>query len=110
MGTGVARQGILGEFEHLVMLAVLRHPEGVFGAGIGRELEARAGRRVSRGALYSALERLHRKGFLRWSVESEAPDRGGHPRRRFEVTREGRLALREYQRAIRGLLVGLEDL
>lgn len=107
---GVARQGILGEFEHLVMLAVLRHPDGVFGAGIGRELESRAGRRVSRGALYSALERLHRKGFLQWSVESEAPDRGGHPRRRFEVTRQGRLALREYQRAIRGLLVGITEL
>lgn len=106
----MGKLGTLGEFEHLVMLAVLRHRDGVYSASIGRELEDRAGRRVSRGALYSALERLEQKGFLTWQVESAGPDRGGHPRRLFEVTRSGRAALSEYRRAIQNLSVGIEKL
>jgi len=99
--------GTLGEFEHLVLLAVLRHPEGVVGSLIGRELEERAGRRVSRGALYSALDRLERKRYLKWQVETSTPERGGHPRRRFLVTREGRSAVAAYQRAVGRLLAGV---
>lgn len=106
----MTRHGSLGEFEHLVLLAVLRHPAGVFGSAIGRELEDRAGRRVSRGALYSALDRLEQKGHLSWTMEDSPPDRGGHPRRSFAVTRLGRTALREYQRAVRNLSQGIEEL
>lgn len=105
----MARQGALGEFEHLLLLAVLRHPDGAVSGRIGRELEERAGRRVSRGALYSALDRLEQKGFVRWSVEDSGPERGGHPRRRFAVTRAGRAAVREYQQAVRNLIVGIEE-
>jgi PadR family transcriptional regulator PadR len=105
----MARQSALGEFEHLVLLAILRHSDGVFGSGIGRELEERAGRRVSRGALYSTLDRLERKGHIAWTIEEAGPHRGGHPRRRFVVTRTGRAALREYRRAVQNLLVGIEE-
>jgi DNA-binding PadR family transcriptional regulator len=104
------RHGSLGEFEHLVLLALLRHPDGVFGVGIGRELEERAGRRVSRGALYAALDRLEQKGFLRWSLEEAGPERGGHPRRRFLITRVGHRAVRDYQRAIHNLTADVEGL
>lgn len=103
----MSQYGALGEFEHLVLLAVLRHPDGVIGSAIGRELEARAGRRISRGALYSALVRLEEKGYLRWEVEGDPPERGGHPRRRFHVTKDGRGAVTGYQRAIRRLLEGV---
>lgn len=103
----MADYGTLGEFEHLVLLAVLRHRDGVIGSAIGRELEERAGRRVSRGALYSALDRLERKRYLAWQVEDETPERGGHPRRRFRVTREGRQAVSDYQRAVKRLLAGV---
>lgn len=103
----MSQYGALGEFEHLVLLAVLRHPDGVIGSAIGRELEARAGRRISRGALYSALVRLEEKGYLRWEVEGDPPERGGHPRRRFRVTKDGRDAVTGYQRAIRRLLEGV---
>jgi DNA-binding PadR family transcriptional regulator len=99
----------LGEFEHLVLLAVLRQPDGMGSARIGRELEERAGRRVSRGALYSALDRLEAKGFLAWEVDASPPERGGHPPRRFTVTREGRRALSDYRRAIDRLSVGVEE-
>jgi PadR family transcriptional regulator len=105
----MARQSTLGEFEHLVLLAILRHADGVFGSHIGRDLEARAHRRVSRGALYATLDRLERKGFISWSLEDGGPERGGHPRRRFLVTRAGRATLRAYRRAVQNLLVGIEE-
>jgi DNA-binding PadR family transcriptional regulator len=108
--TSMTRHGSLGEFEHLVLLAVLRHENGVLGSQIGRELEARARRRVSRGALYATLDRLRQKGFLTWTIEPAGPDRGGHPRRLFTITRAGRSAVREYGRAVRSLSAGIEDL
>lgn len=107
---GIKRQGSLGEFEHLVLLAILRHPDGVFGSHVGRELEERAGRRVSRGALYATLDRLERKRYLRWTMEEGGPERGGHPRRRFGITPDGHAVLREYRRAIANLAVGVEEL
>ena len=103
------RQSALGEFEHLVLLAILRHADGVIGSGIGREIEERAQRRVSRGALYATLDRLERKGYVSWTIEDAGPERGGHPRRRFIVTRAGRGTLREYRRAVQNLLVGIEE-
>ena len=106
----MTRQATLGEFEHLVLLAILRHPQGVFGSRIGRELEERAGRRVSRGALYATLDRLEQKGYLAWKIEETVPDRGGHPRRLFMVTRTGRAAVKSYGRAVRSLAAGIEDL
>jgi DNA-binding PadR family transcriptional regulator len=102
--------GSLGEFEHLVLLAILRHPDGVFGSLVGRELEERAGRRVSRGALYATLDRLERKRFLRWTMEEGGPERGGHPRRRFVATAAGLSAVRDYRRAVERLVMGIEEL
>lgn len=106
----MSRQGSLGEFEQLVLLAVMQLAEDAYGARISEELESKAGRRVSRGALYSALDRLERKDFLTWRIEGSTPDRGGLPRRRFRVTRDGVDALREYRDAVRRLSSGLDDL
>jgi DNA-binding PadR family transcriptional regulator len=103
------RHSTLGEFEHLVLLAVLRQADGMGSARIGRELEERAGRRVSRGALYATLDRLERKGFLAWRLEEAGPERGGHQPRRFTVTRAGRVAVREYGHAIARLSTGVEE-
>ena len=105
----MTRQASLGEFEQLLLLAVLRLGDAAFGARIGEELEEKAGRRVSRGALYSSLDRLERKGFLAWEVEPPSAARGGHPARRFSLTPPGLEALREHQRAYRELAAGLED-
>jgi DNA-binding PadR family transcriptional regulator len=105
----VTRQASLGEFEQLLLLAVLRLDDEAFGARIGEELEHKAGRRVSRGALYSSLDRLERKRYLEWKVEAPTEQRGGHPARCFSLTRAGLEALREHQRAYRRLAAGLED-
>ena len=103
------RQAALGEFEQLVLLAVLRLADGASGTLISGELEEKADRRVSRGALYSSLDRLESKGFLTWRIEGSTPERGGHPVRLFSVTEPGLKALQEQQRALRNLAEGLDE-
>lgn len=106
----MTRQASLGEFEQLVLLAALRLGEDAYANGISAELETRAARRVTRGALYSTLDRLEAKGYLTWSVEAATPDRGGHPARRFRVTAQGLSALRQHQAAYTRLSAGIEEL
>jgi PadR family transcriptional regulator PadR len=103
------RQSTLGEFEQLVLLAILQLEDEAYGPNISEELETKAGRRVSRGALYSSLDRLEQKGLLRWKIEAATSTRGGYPKRRFEVTRPGIAALREYRKALTNLWAGLEE-
>ncbi len=98
----------LGEFEQLVLLAALRSGDQAFGPEIARELERSIGRLVTRGALYSTLNRLEAKGLLTWAAEKPGPDRGGHIRRLFEVTPDGLAALRENRAALLTLWSGLE--
>lgn len=85
----------LGEFELLVLLAVLRAGDEPYANRVRDDLEANAGRSVTRGALYRTIDRLTDKGFLAWELTpSEVPERGGHPMRRLLVTEEGREAVR----------------
>ena len=80
----------LGEFELLVILAILRQSEAPYANRVRDDLEAHAGRSVTRGALYRTLDRLKTKGLIVWELEpSGTPERGGHPMRRLSVTREG---------------------
>ena len=104
----MGRQGFLGEFEQMVLLAILRLGAEATGPGIGGELEARAGRRVSRGALYSSLDRLERKGLLRWKAGATS-ERGGQPVRNFELTEPGLESLRTSMQALLNLSSGLES-
>ena len=106
----MTRQASLGEFEQLVLLAILGLGEVATGPNISGTLEEKAARSVSRGALYSALDRLESKDFLTWRVEPSTPERGGHPARLFTVTEAGLDAIREHQRALRNLTDGLEDI
>lgn len=96
-------KGYLGEFEQMVLLVVVGRGNDVAGVEISRALEADAGRSVSRGALYTTLERLHKKGLLEWRIEPGDIARSGLPRRHFTVTEEGLSALK----ASREILVGL---
>lgn len=100
----------LGEFEQLVMLAVIRLNESARALDIREEIQEKAQRRVSRGALYATLERLEEKGFVSWATEPTTPERGGIPRRRFFATDAGLAALRASQQALANLRAGLEDL
>jgi len=98
----------LGEFEQMVLLAILQLKDEAYALSVLGELGQRVGRSVSRGTLYKTLERLEAKGYLRWSAEEGTPERGGHPRRRFTVTGRGVTALRESRNAFRKLWEGLD--
>jgi DNA-binding PadR family transcriptional regulator len=100
----------LGEFEQLLLLAVLRLDADAYGLDIARELEARAGRSVSRGALYTSLDRLEDKGLLRWRVAAGTPARNGLPRRLYSVTPAGVTALRASRDTLRRMWQGLDHL
>lgn len=101
------REG-LGEFEQLVMLVVIRLKDQAFAPEIARELDESAGRGVTRGALYSTLNRLEAKGLLDWAPEDPGQDRGGHVRRLFSVTPDGLVALRERRETLLTLWEGIE--
>ena len=103
-------RAFLGEFEQMVLLAVLQLREGAFGPGIARELEMKAGRQVSRGALYTTLDRLVRKGFLRWEIEAATSETRGNRRRRFAVTPDGVDELAHAREAFRNLSEGLDGM
>ena len=100
----------LGEFEQMVLLAVLRLREQAFALAIIRELDREAGRAVSRGALYKTLERMEGKGYVTWSTEASTPERGGHPRRLFTVTPVGIEVLRTSREALTRLWKGLDPI
>ena len=99
-----------GEFEQMVLLAILRLREGAYALAIIRELDRQVDRAVSRGALYKTLERLEAKGLVAWSTEAATPDRGGHPRRLFAVTPAGIEVLRTSRDALFRLWDGLDPI
>jgi PadR family transcriptional regulator len=99
----------LGEFEQLLLLAVLRLDANAYGVELARELEARAGRSVSRGHLYTSLDRLEDKGLLRWKAVAGGAERGGLPRRLYSVTPAGVATLRASRDTLRRMWRGLED-
>lgn len=98
----------LGEFEHLVLLAVAHLGDRGYGLGIRREIERRTGRSVSIGAVYATLERLEGKGHVS-SWEGEAtPRRGGRAKRHYRLQPAGARALLMARHAIDRMWEGLE--
>src|ERR1051326_5925897 len=99
----------LGEFEQIVMLAILRLPENAYGMRIRMEIKDVASRDASLGAVYTTLERLEDKGFLSsWVGEATEP-RAGRAKKYFKITASGISALQSALRATESLKVGLES-
>jgi DNA-binding PadR family transcriptional regulator len=98
----------LGEFEQLLLLAILRLGSEAFAPDVSRELESKADRRVSRGHLYTSLDRLEEKGLLRWKVAAGTAVRDGLPRRAYTVTPAGMAALRASRDVLQRMWRGLE--
>ena len=99
----------LGEFEQMVLLAILRKDGDAYGVEVRRELEERAGRTVTRGAFYTTLDRLQSKGLLEWTSRPVAGWRGGRPQRHFSVTAAGLEQLRKSHEALVSLWDGLDQ-
>ena len=87
----------LGEFEHIIVLALLR-----------LEIESRTSREVSIGAVYATLERLETKGYVKSHRGDPTPERGGRSKRFFRVTPRGVAAVNRTQRALQSMTEGLD--
>jgi len=98
----------LGELETLILLATLRLGEGAYGVSIRDEIRHRTGKWLSRGAIYTAITRLERKGFLTSVLGEPSPVRGGRAKRFFSVTRSGSRALQASTRAVDRMREGLD--
>ncbi len=98
----------LGEFEQLVLLAILRLGDDAYGVTIRAELADRARRDIAPGALYTALERLEVKGLITSRMGDPTPQRGGRAKRYVTVTAAGRKALTRAVQTYERMLDGLE--
>jgi DNA-binding PadR family transcriptional regulator len=101
---------LLTDFELMILLAILRVGDDVYGVLIAREIEKTAGRSVLLGAVYAALERLERNGFIASTVGTPTPERGGRAKRYFRVTSRGLRAVKDTRRALVALWTDVPDL
>jgi DNA-binding PadR family transcriptional regulator len=97
----------LGEFEQIVLLAILRLDENAYGVTIRAEIAACTDREPAPGALYTTLDRLQDKGLVTSRLGDPTPQRGGRAKRFFTVTAAGVAAVTQAQRSYRRLLKGL---
>lgn len=97
----------LGEFEKLVLLAILQRGSDAYGATVIQEIERRTGRTASSGATYVVLRRLEKKGMIASSFGEPTPERGGRPKKYYTVRAAGVEALREARREWDAMTKGL---
>jgi PadR family transcriptional regulator PadR len=96
----------LGEFEHIIVLALLRLEDQAYGMTVLREIELRGKREVSIGAAYATLDRLETKGYVKSHRGDPAPERGGGSKRFFRVTAKGVAAVNSTERALQRMTEG----
>jgi DNA-binding PadR family transcriptional regulator len=97
----------LGEFEHIILLALLRLEDQAYGVTVRREIEFRIKREVSIGAVYATLDRMETKGYVESHLGDPTPERGGRSKRFFRVTSKGVAAVNRTHRAIQRMTEGL---
>jgi PadR family transcriptional regulator, regulatory protein PadR len=106
----MAERSFFGEFELLVLLAVLRlHPDA-YGVPIANEIQDQTGRDVALGSVYAVLERLEKQGLVSSRTGEATPERGGRAKRYFTATRLGIHKTRHTQMALMNLWRGLPSL
>ncbi|HEX4168409.1 MAG TPA: helix-turn-helix transcriptional regulator [Bryobacteraceae bacterium] len=98
----------LGEFEHIIVLALLRLQDRAYGVTVRQEIQFRIKRDVSIGAVYATLDRLETKGYVKSRRGEPTPERGGRSRRFFRVTAKGVGAVNRTQRALHSMTEGLD--
>ena len=99
---------ILGEFEQVVLLAILRLGDDAYAVSIRDEILECTGRDVTRGSIYITLDRLETKGYLRSRLADPTPERGGRAKRYYALRPKAVEALKESRRALVALWRGLE--
>jgi DNA-binding PadR family transcriptional regulator len=100
----------LGDVEHFVLIALLHHGGESYSVPIMEEIRRRAGRDVSKAAVYIALRRLEEKGLLISRVGEATPERGGRSKRHFRLTPAGVKQLKAARDAFVRMWAGAEQL
>ena len=106
---GARDEVLLGTLEHIVLLSVMRLGSEAYGATIRDEIEQRAGRAMSFGAVYVTLQRMESKGLVTSRLGEPTAERGGRAKRFFQVTAEGRKAVRRLQDVVGAMTKGLKE-
>ncbi|MEO8128258.1 MAG: PadR family transcriptional regulator [Bryobacteraceae bacterium] len=91
---------MLGEFEYLLITAAARLGDDAYGAAMREEIEATTGRKCSIGALYTTVDRLEAKDFLKTWMGEATPQRGGRAKRMVRVTPRGAQAAKDFYDAV----------
>jgi len=99
----------LGDFEVLLLMALLRLKEGAYGAEVHREIEGRTGRSIAVGAVYTGLARLEHDGLISSAVGEPTPERGGRRKRYYRVEATGLEALRNAIGELRRMASGIQE-
>ena len=99
----------LGEFEILILFAIVRLQTEAYGATIHREIEDRTGRSIAIGAVYTGLARLQNSGYVLATIGDPTPQRGGRRKKYYSVTESGVLALGRSFSAYRRMTAGIEE-
>jgi PadR family transcriptional regulator PadR len=102
--------GHLGDFEQLILLALLRLGDQAYGVAIRREIQDRTDRSISIGALYTTLQRMEGKGLVRSAIGEPTPERGGRRKKYYSLETAGSRALAGSYRAWRGMTRDLESI
>lgn len=102
------KDSYLGEFEEIMLLAILGLRDNAYGTTIRQTVEQVGERFTSIGALYATLDRLERKGFISSRQGESSPTRGGRSKRYFKIEAFGLKALREAHNLRRRFMVGLK--
>jgi DNA-binding PadR family transcriptional regulator len=96
-------QQFLGEFELMILLAIIQLENNTYGVPLARELSQVRGRNVSLGSVYAALDRLEVKRLVESTLGESTPERGGRAKRYFSVTAKGIRTLHETRDVLKGL-------
>lgn len=100
---------LLGEFEQVVLLSLLRLGNGAWGAQMRREIQERIGRELPVSVVYVTLQRMEKKGWIKSYVGEPGRERGGRRRRHYLIDTPGEHALGKSYRALRRMIEGLEE-
>jgi DNA-binding PadR family transcriptional regulator len=98
----------IGEFEQMILLAVLQRMDDAYGITIHEELARHTPRPVARGAVYMTLDRLEKKGLLKSTLSDPTAERGGRAKRCYTLTQSAVRALKASRRTLLSLWSGLE--
>lgn len=99
----------IGQLETLILMAILRLRTGAYGVSVRDEIASRTGRRLTRGAIYTALKRLEAKGFVDGTLGEATASRGGRAKRFLVVSEAGLEALRSTTSDLDSMRVGLDE-